>query len=257
MEENITNFLRQTEFCDFSRPMIQELAEKLAAGCKDDREVAVSIFYWTRDSILYRLGDWQRKASETLKEKEGTCTNKANLFVALLRFNKIPAGYVIMKVYGQEYLGPISYMFRKFVGKKSTHIYACVYLNGKWIKCDPSNDEKLCENTYHFNPTTKIVEWDGTKDAPLNINRSHIIKEDYPISNVDPWMLKKSKNAKGIQLKIANMYVKFARHHGKESSNINEFEILFKKYLKKEHPFYFYLFTVSSFLKDIQGLYLK
>ncbi len=250
--DNIRDFLQETKFCDFSDKNIQNLARKIAKNCKNDREFAVAAFYWVRDNILYRVGDWRKKASETLLEKEGTCTNSANLLVALLRCKKILAGYGVMKVYGQKYLGPIALpMFQKFIGKISTHIYPTVYLNGKWMKCDPSDDKEFCENTNYFNPTTKIVEWDGFKDATLNLEKSDIIKEDFPISNVDPWMIKKVKNAKGIPLRVANIYVRFVRKNKTKIADIEGLEILFKKYLKKEYPFYFYLFNTLSFLKSI------
>lgn len=251
--ENFEDFLKETEFCDFLDTDIQKLSEEIVRNCKSDREIAVSAFYWVRDNILYRLGDWQHKASETLKEKEGTCTNKANLLVALLRCNNIPAGYGVLRVHGQEYLGPISSMFKKFIGKKSTHIYAGVYLNGKWIKCDPSDDKIFCENTCHFNPTTRIVEWDGINDAKMNFDNKYIISEEYPVANIDQIMKKRSRNAKGIQLKVSNIYVRFAREHGREAHNVIEFQSLFMQHLKKDYSPYFYLFKFGSFLKNMES----
>jgi len=247
-------FLKETKYCDFSHPEIRKLAERIADNNKDKKEIAVSSFYWVRDNILYRVGQWQEKASETIIGKEGTCTNKANLLVALLRTNGIIAGYGVMKVHGQRYFGPIAIpMLRKFIGKTSTHVYVVVHLNGKWIKCDPSDDKEFCENTQYFNHTTKIVEWDGKKDAMLNLNKKDIIKEEYPVADIDPWMIKKSRNARGIQLKIANIYIRFARKNKQIVSDADEFEILFKKFLKENYKFYFYLFTVASIYKDIRS----
>jgi len=252
MPEEIKDFLQETKFCNFSDKSIQNLADEIAKNCKDDKEFAVTAFYWVRDDILYRVGDWRRKASETLLEKEGTCTNKANLLVALLRYRKVSAAYGVMKVYGQKYLGPISLpMFKKFIGKISTHIYPLVYLKGEWIKCDPSDDKEFCENTSYFNPTTKMVEWDGVTDAVLNLDKNDIIKEEFPIVNIDPWMAKRVKNARGTPLKVANIYVRFARKNKTRVLSIEELEILFKKYLKKQYPFYFYSFQTLSFLKSV------
>ncbi len=248
--DDIKDFLQETKFCNFSDKSIQDLAKGIAKNCKNDREFAVSAFYWVRDNILYRVGVWQRKATETLIEKEGACTNKANLLVALLRLRGIPAGYGVMKVHGRKYLGPIAGpMFKKFIGKISTHVYAVVFLDGKWIKCDSSDDKEFCENTHYFNPTTRLTEWDGFKEAILNLDKNDIIKDDYPISSIDFWMKKKTKNAKGIPLKVANLYVRFARKNKIRVSDIGELENLFKKYLKREHAVYFYLFTFLSFFK--------
>jgi transglutaminase-like putative cysteine protease len=248
--DNVEDFLKETIFCDFSNREIKNLADKIAEGRKDNREFAVAAFYWVRDNILYSVGNWQRKASETLAEKRGTCTNKANLLVALLRYKNIPAGYGVMKVYGQKYLGPIAPpSLRKFIGERSTHIYGLVYLDNKWIKVDPSDDKKLCENTSYFNLTTKLLEWDGYKDATLNLNKEDIIEDKFPVENVDPWMEKKSKNAKGVAIKIANIYIDFARNNTKTVSGAEELEALFKNYLKEKYPVYFYLFKIVSLYK--------
>jgi len=250
--DNIENFLEETKFCDFSDKSIKDLAEKIAEDSKSDREFAVSAFYWVRDNILYRVGNWQRKASETLVEKSGTCTNKANVLVALLRYKKIPAGYGIMKVHGQRYFGPIAIpMLRKFVGKISTHTYAEVYLNNIWVKCDPTDDRKMCENTSYFNHTTQLLEWDGNGDTVMNFKEEDIIEDKSPVESIDPWMEKKSKNAKGLPLKIANIYIDFVRNNTKVVSGAEEIEILFKKYLKEKYPFYFYLFKIVSLGKNI------
>jgi len=252
-DNELQEFLKETKFCDFSDSEIQKLAKKVAENCKDDREIAVSAFYWVRDNILYRVGKWQRKASQTLVEKKGTCTNKSNLLVALLRANSIPAGYGVMKIYGQRYFGPIAIpMLSKFIGEKSVHSFTTVYNNGAWVKCDPSTDKRFSESTSYFNFTTNLVEWDGTKDAMMNFRAEDVIKGEYPIANIDAWMLKKSKNAKGIPLNVANIYIEFSRNNTLKVSNEKEFERLFKNYLKSKYPFYFYLFKIVSFGKDIK-----
>ena len=254
MNENIQNFLQETRFCDFNHPLIQGIAHKIAENCTNDREKAVSLFYWVRDNILYRVGLWQRKASETLIEKEGACTNKTNLLVALLRANNIPAGYGIMKVHGQRYFGPIAIpMLKKFAGEMSTHVYAMVNLNNKWIKCDPSDDRELSENTFYLNPPSKLVEWDGFQDAMLNLNKEHVLKNDYPIANIDPWMVKKPRRAKGIPLKVANLFVKFLRENKQKVNNIKDIEALFKEWMKVNYPLYFYSFSILSLWKNIKS----
>ncbi|MBZ9571935.1 transglutaminase family protein [Patescibacteria group bacterium] len=250
MNEDIKCFLKETEFCDFAHPDIQEIAYKITDSYTNNRDKAVSLFYWVRDNILYRVGNWQKKASETLVEKEGACTNKANLLVALLRANNIPAGYGIMKVDGQRYFGPIAIpMLRKFIGKISTHIYVSVYLNNKWIKCDPSDDKELCESTYYFNPPSKLVEWDGIQNAMLNVDEKHILKDSCPIANIDPWMHKRPRHARGIPLEVANIFIRFARKNKQKVTNTKDLEVLFKKWLRVNCPLYFYSFSIISWYK--------
>jgi hypothetical protein len=254
MKENVKNFLEKTEFCDFDHPNIQKIAHKIIENCTDDREKAVSLFYWVRDNILYRVGDWQKKASETLVEKEGACTNKANLLVAFLRANNIPAGYGVMKVDGQRYFGPIAIpMLRKFIGGISTHVYTVVYLNNRWIKCDPSDDEEFAKNTCYLNPQSGLVEWDGVRDAILNLNREHILTDNHPIANIDLWMLKKPRHAKGIPLKVANLFIKFARKNKQKVPDVQNLEILFRKWLKINYPLHFFSFSLISWWKDFKS----
>jgi len=253
MEESLNLFLQETYFCDFNEKTIKNLAHSLTENASSDKEKAVVLFDWVRDNILYRLGNWQKKASETLNEGEGTCTNKANLLIALLRANGIPAGYGVMKVDGQRYFGAIaSPTLTKFVGKVSTHIYALAYLDKKWIKCDPSNDKELCANTSYFNPTTKLVVWNGSDNAIIGFDKNHIFKDTYPIANADSYINKRAKNARGIPLKIANIFIKFARKNKQIISKPEEFEHLFKSYLKKNYPLYFFAFSIVSFFKDLQ-----
>lgn len=253
MEENLNLFLQETHFCDFNEKTIKKLAHSLAKNASNDKEKAVILFNWVRDNILYRLGRWQKKSSETLKEREGTCTNKANLLVALFRAHNIPAGYGIMKVDGQRYFGAIaSPALTKFVGKVSTHIYALAYLDGKWIKCDPSNDKEFCDNTSYFNPTTKLVVWNGSDNATIDFDKNHVFKDTFPVANADSYIGKKAKNARGIPLKIANIFIKFARKNKQTINKPKELECIFESYLKKNYPLYYLAFFTASLFKDLQ-----
>ena len=111
------------------------------------------MFTWVRDNVLYRVGLWNKTASETLHEREGTCTNKANLLVAMLRSVDIPAGYGLLKVDGQKYWGPATpSIISKHVGRVSSHIFAMVYLD-RWICIDPSDDIQLCKNVGYITKT--------------------------------------------------------------------------------------------------------
>ena len=254
MEEDIKNFLQETEFCDFSNKKIRDLAEEIAKKSKNDREFAVFAFYWVRDNILYRVGLWQRTASETLLEKEGTCTNKANLLVALLRYKKIPAGYGVMKVIGQDYMGTVVVpILRSNIAKISTHIFCCIYLDGKWMNVDPSNDKQLSDSISYFNEPAELVNWDGENDAMEKINPKHIIKRDFPIASIDEIIKKKPRNARGVILKVGNLYIKFLRNTKPKIQSVEELEVLFKKWLKEKYLVYFYLFKIISLFRDIKS----
>jgi len=249
----IDDFLKETKYCNFHNSEIFKFAHQITSKYSTPQNKAVALFYWVRDNILYRVGNWHKTASETLAEREGTCTNSANLLVAFLRAIKIPSGYGVLRVHGQRYFGPIALrMLHKFFGKESTHIYPLVYLNGKWIKCDPSDDAQLSNSTYHMNYTTKIVHWDGEHDAILNLKKKNIFQERFPIVNIDSWMTKKPKHAKGIALKVANLYIRFLRENKRKVSTTKDLEIFFRQWLKSNHSFDYYYFLIASKLRDFE-----
>ena len=123
---------------------------------------------------------WNKKASQTLYEREGTCTNKSNLLVALLRAINIPAGYGLLKVDGHNYWGPATpSILGKHVGKISNHIYSTVFLDD-WFVVDPSDDAGLCQNIGYINPTATLLNWDGKSDARIPLDQEHIYSDEYP-----------------------------------------------------------------------------
>ena len=246
MKNHLNFYLKKTRFCDYDHPDIQKLAKEIAADYKNPTDIAVASFYWVRDKILYRFGLWNMKASDTLREGEGSCTNKANLLVALLRANKIPAGYGVMKVYGQSYLGPaIIPMFSKFIAKKSVHLYALVFMD-RWIKVDPSDDIQLYEKTNAFAVTCKLIEWDGVNDAILHLNPNDIVEDASPIADIDRLMIKKPRNAKGAVIKIYNFLMKKIREKGHTINNVDELKWFYLKHLIIYRPLLFIKFIMLS-----------
>ncbi|MCP4136843.1 MAG: transglutaminase family protein [bacterium] len=236
MKTTIDNFLKGTEYCDCNNPEIRKLAYGITRHCDNQRDQAVAIFYWVRDNIKYRLGFWNMKASETLEEGAGTCTNKANLFVTLLRVCGIPAGYGIMKVSGQDYFGPVGVpLVTKNVKKHSTHIYAAVCLDNKWFHVDPSDDFELCDNMHHLSYTCKLVDWSGISHAKLHIDEKHIISDHFPIDTIDHIMRKKPRAASPLFYKFANDVLFFFRKEGKNITPSDNYDPQFKKYYRRYH----------------------
>ena len=97
-EAHLPPFLLPTSICDSTHPSIMELSRRvIPAGCSAAR-AASAARAWVRCNIAYALHDKSEKASETLLRREGMCTNKANLQVALLRAAGIPAGFVLAHI---------------------------------------------------------------------------------------------------------------------------------------------------------------
>jgi hypothetical protein len=249
MTENLESFLKETEFCDYSHPAITKIAEKYKEKYKDQKELAKALFYFVRDDTYYQVGFWNKKASETLAEEAGNCTNNANLLVALLRKVGIPAGYGVMKVKGREYLGPIvPPRLKKFIGKRSTHVYAYAFINGRWLKCDPSSDEPFAYNTQHFNPQSILVEWDGENHGTTNIYHEHIISDQGPEADIDHLINRKLKWYKVIPTKIANLYIIFLRETGRQYNDQFSAENAFSRWLSSKHPFYFLCYSAIGLI---------
>jgi hypothetical protein len=237
---NLGEFLIATKYCDADNKMISDLAKSFTDKNLDDVEMAVDIFNYVRDITTYKLGNWTKKASETLSERGGTCTNNSNLLVALMRAVKIPAGYGVMDVVGPDYFGPIVLPnFNKHVSKRTKHIYCYVYLNDKWLRCDPSDDEPLSVNTSHLNPQSELVKWNGISDAILNINKSHIISDNGPIPNIDTMIAKKMRLRRKIPVYFANRYLQFLRENGRKIQRVEDLSPAFNKWLlDKNLPIY-------------------
>lgn len=242
-------FLKETEFCDFRHPTIQKLSHEICGKLHNDREKAVALYYWVRDNTLYRIGIWNRKASETLYEMEGTCTNKANLLIALLRANNIPAAYGMYKVKGQQYFGDANFL-GKFVNKVSNHIYSLVYLD-KWIVVDASDDRWLSRSVQHIIPQARELHFDGIEDAKLHLDPEHILSDEAPIADIDYIFRKKPKHG-GLLLSVGNLWLKYFRETKKRFNSYDELKENCLYYLKMHHPFYYHPIIILLKLKDFQ-----
>ncbi len=91
--------LAVSAYCDHDHGAIRARVADLArhVGDAGDVGLAVGAFEFVRDEVLYAFGPWGVRASKTLESRQGTCTNKANLLIALLRAAGIPAAYGVMR----------------------------------------------------------------------------------------------------------------------------------------------------------------
>jgi hypothetical protein len=251
-EHRLNEFLAETEYCDYTNPDIKKLSSELTFDLKSEREKALKLFMWVRDNTAYRVGYWTEKASETLKKRCGTCTNNANLLVALLRVVGIPAGYGVMKVYGPDYFGPMLLpRLSQKISKKSTHVYCSVFLNKKWVNCDPSDDEPLSVNTRHLNPQSKLVEWNGVDHAIMALNPSHIISDTYPLPSIDDIIRKKLRFSKYIPAYFGNLYIEFLREQGATIHSLEHLEPGFLLWMKTESPLAYVLYRSYFRIQDV------
>lgn len=242
-------FLRETFYCDYREVSIKKLASRLTENSRSDVDRAVTFFYWVRDSIRYRIGYWQRKATDTLREMEGTCTNKSNILIALLRASGIPAGYGVMEVTG-EYLGPIVPPgWKGCVSNRTRHVYTCAFLNGRWVKCDPSDDRDFSEQISHFNPQYNLIDWNGIEDSIIRFDQNHIIRDDFPLNTID-YLIEKRARMPQPFMNIGNLYIKFLRNSKERYYDIKVLQSSFNRWLlKNKHSYYFISITARHYSK--------
>jgi hypothetical protein len=205
-------FLAATVFCDLEHPEVRALAEQLAAGSAGARDTALRMFRWVRDEVLYFFGPWGTTASHTLRVREGTCTNKANLLVALLRAAGIPAAYGVLRVDAQGYWGSVAPGFlRQQASALSTHVHAAAHLDGRWTRCDPSADRQIAEKTSHFCPQNALIEWDATEDRTDAFDPEHVHANLGLHPNIDDLLEKPRRRSNPQLIAIANHYNRFIR----------------------------------------------
>jgi transglutaminase-like putative cysteine protease len=208
----MSDWLASTRYCDSDHPTIREVARDTCRDADSERAAAVRLFRFVRDRVLYTFGPWGLPASATLARREGTCTNKNNLFVALLRSAGIQAGYGVLQVNAKEYFGNIAPgVFKPFLSAHSIHVYAAVRLEGRWIKCDTSTDREMAEKTAHFCQQTQLVEWDGADDALDALDPAHVYTDLGVRPSVDELLAKPARNASPVTLASFNDYVRFIR----------------------------------------------
>jgi transglutaminase-like putative cysteine protease len=95
-------FLASTDVVDWYHPDVQTVAWCLAGGETDPLTIARRCFEWVRDEIQHCI-DFNRtevtcRASEVLIHGTGFCYAKSHLLAALLRANRIPAGFCYQRL---------------------------------------------------------------------------------------------------------------------------------------------------------------
>ena len=97
VKEDLTEFLQPTEFFDFNKKRVRELAQEITKGFNSNNEKAIALFYWVRDQIKYNMFTYypkvkaNLKASVTIRRGNGFCMSKAVLLSTLARAVDIPA----------------------------------------------------------------------------------------------------------------------------------------------------------------------
>ena len=121
---------------------VAALAKSLKANSISTYNSAVKIFNWVRDNISYSFYyNTKYGASGTLQHRTGNCCDTANLLVALARNAGISARYVH---------GTCKFSSGTWYG----HVWAQLYLNGKWVTADGTSYRNSLGVVKNWNTST-------------------------------------------------------------------------------------------------------
>jgi hypothetical protein len=208
-------YLGPTPWCDSNHPSIRELAFELTRDAHTAREAAVALFYWVRDSIAYTMGDWNQRASETIARRVGTCSNKSNVMVALARAIGIPAGFHVQYVATPAYFsGAYIPLVAGLTRDVAIHVYPALFIEGSWVRCDPTDDRALCDSIEAIVPHATALDFDGITDAVIPFAAGSIQSDRGPLSNVDEQLSKPCRLTSASKRMFA-LFVAYLRDHGR------------------------------------------
>ena len=163
MDTDFSVYLAPGPCIDSEHPAIIELADSLVQPDADQRQNAITLYYWVRDEIRYNpyglgLTLEDQKASRTLDAGQGWCVPKAILLSALCRASGIPAGLGFADV--RNHLSTQRMRDTMATDIFYFHGYSSLYLEGKWVKATPAFNLSLCEK-FQLRP----LEFDGLEDS--------------------------------------------------------------------------------------------
>jgi len=155
-------YLCETPFLDFKHGSFDAFTAGIDPELPE-KEKAIALYFLVRDAFLYDpyhldLTNEGLKASNVLSKKRSWCVEKSSVLAACLRKFGIPSrlGYAIVTNHiGVEKL--THYLRREEI---VFHGFVDVFLDGKWVKCTPAFDQRICR----ISGVTPL-DWDGETDS--------------------------------------------------------------------------------------------
>ena len=155
-------YLCTTPFLDFQHGSFETFTAGIDRNLPE-KEIAIALYFLVRDAFLYDpyhldLTNEGLKASNVLNKKRSWCVEKSSVLAACLRKFGIPSrlGYAIVTNHiGVEKL--THYLRREEI---VFHGFVDVFLNGKWVKCTPAFDQRICRIS-----GVSPLDWDGETDS--------------------------------------------------------------------------------------------
>lgn len=155
-------YLNETEILNYSHPNMDVfLADFQVKNAQ--KQTAIDLYRFVRDAFLYDpyhldLRPEALQASHIVGKKRAWCVEKAIVLAASARKLGIPSslGYAIVTNHiGVEKLQ--AYLKRPEI---VFHGYVSLWIDGKWVKCTPAFDQRICRITQ-----VEPLDWDGENDS--------------------------------------------------------------------------------------------
>ncbi|MCD7781150.1 MAG: hypothetical protein LUG89_00400 [Methanosphaera sp.] len=121
--------VQSTTNCQVNSSSIIAAVKEATAGVTGTYNIAVAIFNWANDNTDYSsYSNTRYGATSTLSRGYGNCCDLTHLLIAMFRTAGIPARYAH---------ATCTFSSGTTVG----HVWAQVYINGKWYDCDISSSK--------------------------------------------------------------------------------------------------------------------
>jgi transglutaminase-like putative cysteine protease len=160
--DNMNSYLQETFFLDYNKHEVSEFFKDIDIN-QSAKNLSVSLYTKVREAFLYDpyhldLRQNALKASTIIQKKRAWCVEKAIILAAGARLFNIPSrlGYaIVINHIGVDRL--LRYLKRDEI---VFHGYVELYIDGKWVKCTPSFDSRICKLS-----GVPPLDWDGEHDS--------------------------------------------------------------------------------------------
>lgn len=141
--QSINDYLSPEQYIESDNPEIINLAQQITQNSANQCQASKSIYNWVADNISYpQYFSYANGALWALQNRQGDCTEFADLFVALNRAIGIPARFVEGLTYASDQETEASNM---------KHDWAQVYLpNIGWMPVDPTFGRSPSQRDRYF-----------------------------------------------------------------------------------------------------------
>lgn len=211
LPEGMEEYLKPTELCDCENEELKRRAKEIIKDAETPKGAALKVFSFVRDGVPVKLDAIGDKASKTLKKGGGSCANKTNLQIALLRAVGVPARYHQVNIRKESLKGIVSgFMYKQLPGIVWWHPWCECYLSERWVACEALYDEALYRATLQEGLLTTeqipSIDWDGEND--LHVVDTWIVQDVGTFASLDE-AFKKAQKERGVRALLFGWLVIF------------------------------------------------